>query len=145
MQAAARILENRIPPPVVFVLILGAMIGAVYLLAPSGLQGAASTALALAFFALAGAFGPPAIRRFRRAGTTIDPVHVARASALVTDGIYARSRNPMYVSLAALLAAYAAYAAQAWLALGPVIFVAYITRFQIIPEERVMREKFGAA
>jgi len=27
---------------------------------------------------------------------------------------------------------------------GVVLFVLYITRFQIIPEERVMEEKFGA-
>ena len=33
----------------------------------------------------------------------------------------------------------------AWLLLGPLLFVLYITRFQIIPEERVMQAKFGSA
>jgi protein-S-isoprenylcysteine O-methyltransferase Ste14 len=28
---------------------------------------------------------------------------------------------------------------------GPLLFVLYITRFQIIPEERVLRARFGAA
>jgi protein-S-isoprenylcysteine O-methyltransferase Ste14 len=32
-----------------------------------------------------------------------------------------------------------------WLVLGPVSFVAFTTQFQILPEERVMRARFGEA
>jgi protein-S-isoprenylcysteine O-methyltransferase Ste14 len=30
-----------------------------------------------------------------------------------------------------------------WVMLGPVVFMLYLTRFQIIPEERAMSSKFG--
>jgi len=29
--------------------------------------------------------------------------------------------------------------------LGPILFAAYVTRFQIVPEERILAVKFGAA
>jgi len=51
----------------------------------------------------------------------------------------------MYAGLAALLLAWAAYLAVPWTLLGPLAFVLYITRFQIIPEELVLGEKFGSA
>jgi protein-S-isoprenylcysteine O-methyltransferase Ste14 len=47
--------------------------------------------------------------------------------------------------ISALLAAWAAYLGTAWAFLGPVVFIAFLTRFQIMPEERVLQAKFGAA
>ena len=64
-------------------------------------------------------------------------------SALVTNGIYRWTRNPMYVGLCLFLSAAVVYLWSPWVLLGPVAFVAYINRFQIAPEERVMRERFG--
>lgn len=92
-----------------------------------------------AFVAIA-AFGT-----FWRARTTINPIRPDRAAVLVTHGIYGLTRNPMYLSLLLLLLA---YAGQQWswgAALGPVAFVAYVNRFQILPEERVLEAKFGSA
>jgi len=81
----------------------------------------------------------------RLARTTFNPLDPARASALVTVGIYRVSRNPMYLSLLLLLVAYAVRLG-AWVEwLGPAFFAAYVTRFQIIPEERILTEKFGEA
>jgi len=138
-------LETAIPPPLVF-LATAATIGAAgAFLSPSGLQGPVSVGLAIVLFVVAGIFGPPAIAAFGRARTTIDPINVARASTLVTTGLYSLSRNPMYVSMAALLAAIAVLFAQPVLALGPVFFVLYIHRFQIRPEERALHARFGAA
>ncbi|MBR0820232.1 hypothetical protein JQ627_20070 [Bradyrhizobium liaoningense] len=51
----------------------------------------------------------------------------------------------MYLAMTALLGALVAFPAQPWLALGPAAFVAFITRFQIVPEERAMQARFGAA
>ena len=65
------------------------------------------------------------------------------AEDLVTDGIYAHSRNPMYVGQALLLAAWAVWLAHALAPLGAVAFVLYITRFQILPEERALAARFG--
>ena len=54
---------------------------------------------AAGFALLAGVFGAPAFAAFGRAGTTINPVDIDAASALVTGGIYRISRNPMYVGV----------------------------------------------
>lgn len=81
---------------------------------------------------------------FWQARTTINPLQPDRASVLVTHGIYRFTRNPMYLSLLLLLVAYASQLGT-WAAFaGPVAYVAYITRFQILPEERVLLSKFGA-
>ncbi len=144
MPTKSRGLDHRIPPPLVFLVVAGAMTGAWSLLPPSGLDGPLSWALAGCLVLLAGLTGPPAIQSFRRAGTTINPVAIERASTLVTQGIYRWTRNPMYLAMALLLAAIAAVAAQPALLAGPAAFMLFITRFQIVPEEHAMRARFGA-
>ena len=80
-----------------------------------------------------------------RARTTINPLDPGKASNLVTNGIYRLSRNPLYLSLLLLLVAYAIRLDSIAVWVGPCVFVAYVTRFQIVPEERVLTEKFGEA
>lgn len=80
-----------------------------------------------------------------RARTTINPLQPDKASSLVTNGIFRFSRNPLYLSLLLLLIAYAIRLESAMVWIGPCAFVAYVTRFQIVPEERVLTEKFGQA
>jgi protein-S-isoprenylcysteine O-methyltransferase Ste14 len=84
-------------------------------------------------------------RTFWRNGTTIDPVDLERATTLVTGGVFRFSRNPMYVGFAVVLVGWAVCLASPWAVLGPLAFVLYTDRFQIIPEERAMRAKFGRA
>ncbi|MEO7035757.1 MAG: isoprenylcysteine carboxylmethyltransferase family protein [Polyangiaceae bacterium] len=85
------------------------------------------------------------IAEFRKSKTTIDPVRIANASALVTSGVFRITRNPMYVGLTALLLAWGVVLdAPATLAF-PFVFAAFLNRFQIIPEERAMTNRFGEA
>lgn len=80
---------------------------------------------------------------FGRAGTTVNPLRPDKATALVSSGIYRYSRNPMYVGQALLLLAWVLYVGH-WLGLFAVpLFVLYITRFQIVPEERVLAARFA--
>jgi protein-S-isoprenylcysteine O-methyltransferase Ste14 len=81
---------------------------------------------------------------FRRARTTVDPLHPHKASQLVTGGIYRVSRNPMYLGFAILLLAWAVLLASPWMLLGVPAFMLYIQRFQILPEERVLADLFGS-
>lgn len=137
-------LENRIPPPVVTLLVAVAMWGAAFLSPPSAPIGALRYGLVGIFFILAALFGAPAVRAFVKARTTIDPVHIDRASTIVTTGVYTLTRNPMYVAMTWLLLSCAVYLAAPWSFVGPLFFVLYITQFQIVPEERAMAAKFGA-
>jgi len=82
---------------------------------------------------------------FRGAKTTVNPVKASLASSLVVQGVYRYTRNPMYVGLLLTLLAWAVFLANPFAVLWVVVFVLYITRFQIIPEERVLASLFGAA
>ena len=140
-----RALEHRIPPPLLMLLIAAVMALALRSEAPAFLAMGWRWGLAGLFFIAAGVFAFPAITAFGKAGTTIDPVQVDRASTLVTTGIYGVTRNPMYVALSLLLCAWAAWLAQPPALIGPIAYALFITRFQIIPEERVLTAKFGQA
>ena len=80
---------------------------------------------------------------FRRASTTVDPFHPEEASQLVVDGFFGYSRNPMYVSLALVLISWAIWLGSVYNVAVLVLFVTYITFFQIKPEEEAMRSLFG--
>ena len=83
--------------------------------------------------------------QFRAAGTTVNPMQPSGSSALVTDRVYGLTRNPMYLGFAFALLGWGIFLAHP-IALALVAgFVAYMTRFQIIPEERAMRSLFGSA
>jgi len=81
---------------------------------------------------------------FRRAKTTVNPVKAGLASSLVVRGVYRYTRNPMYLGLLLTLLAWAVFLANPLAVLWLVVYVLYITRFQIIPEERVLASLFGA-
>jgi protein-S-isoprenylcysteine O-methyltransferase Ste14 len=84
-----------------------------------------------------------ALLAFRRAKTTPNPTRPSNASTLVIVGVFRFTRNPMYLGLALLLTAWTILLCAPVALLGPVLLVLYLTRFQIIPEERAMAEKFG--
>lgn len=136
-------LEAKIPPPILALLVAIAM----------GIAGhwlpkvAVADWLRYLLVGAGGAFGLGiavlGFRAFGRAKTTINPVNLEEASTLVTGGVYRFTRNPMYVGLSAALVTLAVWLAVPWLLLAPAAFVLFMTRFQIVPEERVMRLKFG--
>jgi len=139
-----RSLEAKIPPPLVTALVaLGMWL--MFQTDPGAdtLDDLRATASNMVLFASA-ALALGAFAAFWRAKTTIDPFRPERASMLVTHGVYRLTRNPMYLSLFLLLLAYAIRLWSLAAFAGPVAFVAFITRLQIIPEERALEAKFGA-
>lgn len=101
---------------------------------------ALSAAIAVAglTFVVAGAVA------FRRARTTFNPLQPETSSSLVCSGIYSITRNPMYVGFVLVLVAWAVFLSSPFALIGPLAFAVYITWFQIVPEERVLSQKFGA-
>jgi protein-S-isoprenylcysteine O-methyltransferase Ste14 len=86
-----------------------------------------------------------AVASFIAARTTVNPLRPSRASSLVTTGIFRLSRNPIYLGDLLLLAALAVWLGNIVNLLLLVPFVWYINRFQIIPEERALADRFGAS
>jgi protein-S-isoprenylcysteine O-methyltransferase Ste14 len=100
-------------------------------------------ALALMSVAAGFAVALAGVIAFRRAKTTVSPLTPETTSAMVTSGVYGVSRNPMYVGFLLVLIGWAAFLSHALaFALLP-LFVAYMNRFQIEPEERALSAKFG--
>ena len=136
-------LDNKVPPPAVALLIAATMWHlSSYELALS-LSAEMSEILILFLVIVGVSFDVCGLLAFRQLKTTINPMSPNKTSALVTGGIYRLSRNPMYVRLFLFLMAWAIQLSMLWPFIGPVLFVIYITRFQITPEERVMESKFG--
>jgi len=138
-----RSLETRIPPPIVAALVCAAMwwlsLASPALPVPAGVR----FVLALAIASVGGMVAMGAGIRFRRAKTTIDPLKPQAASTLVTVGIYGYTRNPMYLGLLLLIVAWAVHLSSPFALAGPVAFVSYIGRFQVVPEERALSALFG--
>jgi protein-S-isoprenylcysteine O-methyltransferase Ste14 len=131
-------------PPVAIFLIVASLMWAPGAWLPSwriALPGRALIAVLLLL--AAGAIGIAGVRAFGRARTTVDPLRPAKASALVTTGIYRRTRNPMYVALAIALLAWAVWLAHPFALPGVAAFVVWMNRFQIAREESALRALFG--
>jgi protein-S-isoprenylcysteine O-methyltransferase Ste14 len=140
-----RLLENRIPPPLVMLITALAMWAAAQIAPALSIDATLRLGIAIVVAIGAGILAISGFLAFARAKTTVNPVKLEEASELVTTGIYQYTRNPMYLGLAALLSAWAVYLAVPWAFLGPAAFVLFTTRFQIMPEERVLKLKFGPA
>lgn len=82
---------------------------------------------------------------FRRAGTTVNPMKPESSSSLVVTGIYAFTRNPMYLGLLLVLVAWAIDLTHPAAFLVLPLFVLYMNHFQIQPEERALAARFGPA
>ncbi|MGE6239514.1 methyltransferase family protein, partial [Aeromonas media] len=87
--------------------------------------------------------GGGALLHFRRERTSVHPVRLQQSRVLVTRGVYRISRNPMYLGLLCWLLALACYLGGPWVWLGPLLLLGWLTRFQILPEERALRARFG--
>lgn len=138
-----RWLEHRIPPPVIGAAIALAMWAVATLLPVVEVPWVLRLSMAITLALTGLCFDVLGIVAFHRSRTTVNPLRPDRAAALVTGGIYRVTRNPMYVGMACLLLAWAVYLASVWALAGPAAFVAYITRFQVVPEERALRAKFA--
>lgn len=137
------LLEHRIPPPVVGALVAAAMWG-VSSLGPRWQMASGPRYGTVATLVLMGlAFDLLGLLAFRASRTTLNPLKPERARALVTGGVYRVTRNPMYLGMACLLLAWAVHLSALLPFAGIVVFVLYITRFQIRPEERALRGLFG--
>ena len=136
-------LELRIPPPAVTALVALMMWGISSVTPPLEVPGLIRVVVAVLFVLTGACISIAGVVAFQRAKTTVNPMKPETTSALITSGIYRRSRNPMYVGIVFALVAWAVFLSSVWAMVGPAVFVLYIDRFQIEPEERALKNIFG--
>lgn len=84
-----------------------------------------------------------AVFGFSQHKTTVNPLKPEKASSLVIEGIYKYSRNPMYLGMACYLIAWMAWLQNPSVVIAFILYIGYITHFQIKPEEAALETKFG--
>jgi len=136
-------MELKLPPALVF-LLFGLIMFLLAKFLPFGFfDFFGRMLLSRILLGLAILIGTLALIQFYRAKTSIDPTKPVKASNLVISGVYIFSRNPMYLALLIFLLALGVVLGNAFNTLIAAAFVGYMNRFQIIPEERILLDKFG--
>jgi protein-S-isoprenylcysteine O-methyltransferase Ste14 len=135
-------MELKIPPILIVLMAATFMWGISKMCSFASIESEVAGPLSLMMLIVGLALNIAAIVSFRNAKTTMNPMKPKSAARVVNDGIYKLSRNPMYLGTLFILLSW-------FIWLGnfinlPVLpfFVWYITKFQIIPEEKALEELF---
>lgn len=131
------------PPPLLYAAALGIGLAIDLLLfrLHTGISAPLRYGIAILLLAVAIALAASALGRFRRAGTRAEPWQPT--TAIVTSGVYAFTRNPMYVAMALLYLA-AAIAADSVIALILLVPLLVTVHYGVVArEERYLEAKFG--
>ncbi len=131
----------KVPPPFIFLagLLLGGLLEAI-----EPIDGLDSPWRWIVLGVGIGVFAfldPPAMSRFRRAGTQLPPFRPT--SAIITDGPFRFTRNPMYLGMTALYIGLAVGFDLIWALTVLPWVVIVIDRYVIAREERYLEAKFG--
>jgi protein-S-isoprenylcysteine O-methyltransferase Ste14 len=133
--------DVRIPPPAIY--LAGFGVG-LLLEAAAPIEGLSNPAKAIAGIAgilLWAFFDGRATVEFIRRKTSMIPIKPA--STLVTNGPYSRSRNPMYIGMAALYAGLAVWLDVIWAVIVLPLVLLAVDRYVIAREERYLERRFG--
>lgn len=134
----------RIPPPIVALIgILLIFLSKDYILILY-LHPYLQNTLSILFLVIGFVIILSATKEFKKSNTTVNPMKPETSTSLVTSCIFKYTRNPMYLGLSSILLASCFYFSSL---LGIIVyvpfFILYITVFQIIPEEEVMKSLFN--
>ena len=99
--------------------------------------------ISILFFSLGLIFLFSSAILFKKKSTTLNPLHPDKATTLVTTGFFKFSRNPMYLGMLLILIALTIRFNMLGGALSCIIFIFYMNKFQIAPEEKAMEKIFA--
>jgi len=137
-------LELKVPPPIIALLVGLSMWLVARFIPAFAFASAWHTTLAIGLVAAGMLFALAAIVSFFRVRTTVNPHRPHATSTMVTSGVYRFSRNPMYLGVLLVLSGWAIWLSNLLAISLLAAFVAYIHRFQILPEERILLAKFSS-
>ena len=133
----------RVPPPLIFLglVLIGPLVDRLFGIAPLHIAQPVRSILVILLVVTGLAIVLAAIRNFARAGTRVEPW--APSSAIVSNGIYRFTRNPMYIGMALVMLGLALVigspASVVMVAVGLII----VDLFVIRREEAYLEAKFG--
>jgi len=133
----------RIPPPIQGLFWGFCMWGLAKLFAGLNIDFFGRYYLAFVLIGLGLAIEAIAVFAFFKARTTVNPIHIHKASKLVTDGLYKFTRNPMYLGVSLLLTGWAVWLGSPLSIVGVFGFIIIMNTIQIKPEEVALRKIFG--
>ena len=134
----------RVPPPLIFLglVVIGPLLDRVFDLAPLNMARPVQIVLVLLLVAGGLAVVLAAMRGFARAGTRVEPW--APSSAIVSDGIYRHTRNPMYVGMTLVMLGLALIIGSAMSLAMVAVALLIVDRLVVRREEAYLEAKFGA-
>ena len=138
-----RVFELKVPPVALAVVFAVVMWAVSTIFSASSFPLPNASIVAFAFALGGGGIAAAGVSAFRQHHTTVNPMKPETTASIVTAGIYRVTRNPMYLGLVFILVGWAMYLANLAALLLVPAFVAYMTQFQIKPEERALLAKFG--
>ena len=138
-----RSLELKVPPVLQVLIVAFAMYGLSGLFPNLQVKVFGTNWLASSLAIVGMALVIMGILAFKKAQTTVNPHTPEKSASLVTNGVYKYTRNPMYLGMLLILLGWAFYLSNFAALFVLPIFVIYMSRFQIQPEERFMMQKFG--
>jgi protein-S-isoprenylcysteine O-methyltransferase Ste14 len=131
----------RFPPPLIFIIVFVAGLQLQRLFPGIDIPKVIGRLISPACFVVSVILAASSFTMFLRAHTS--PLPIKPTSALVTNGPYRFSRNPMYLSLVLLYVGLALWLDIFWvLVLVPVVIIA-VQYLVIVREERYLERKFG--
>lgn len=137
-------LELRIPPPLVMLLFMVTVFGFDKIMPFTLFYLPWLTyASVISLVTLGGVIALWGMKEFKDAKTTVNPLKPESSSSLVSSGIYQYTRNPMYLGLLLILLSAVIYSQHPLGLVSALGFVAYMNRFQIEPEEKMLVKLFG--
>ena len=134
-------MKTRIPPPILALVMIVIIYLSSFFIESSTFNYQGSLSVLVLILGLACAI--PSFKLFARYKTTISPLKPSDATALVTEGMYRYSRNPMYLGLLLLTIASTIWFGTWFGIIINIVFIFLINFLQIIPEEEALLEIFG--
>ena len=134
-------MKTKIPPPILALVMIVLIYLSSFFIESTTFNYQGSLSVLILILGLACAI--PSFKLFARYKTTISPLKPSDATALVTEGMYRYSRNPMYLGLLLLTIASTIWFGTWFGIIVNILFIFLINFLQIIPEEEALLEIFG--
>lgn len=136
-------MKLRIVPPIFGLICALMMLGIAKFLPPANLLFPGQKIIAALIIVIGLLLDIIAVIQFRKHITTISPFNPEKTVSIVTNGVFAISRNPMYLGMLFIMMGIGILLGNPMNIIILIGFVAIITIFQIKPEEEILEAKFG--